>query len=270
MRISSVKGSQYIDRLAKNRRRSFMLRIGLVSVGLVLCFVAMFYVVVFSGWFDVNYFQIIGAKNINPDTIKENLNTYRDYKLLNFIPVGRSIFFFDINKAKDNLLQELDLLKEISIKKNYNHALLVTIVERDALGIWCFENYVGDRKCKYFDEDMRVWGDVDKTTGFVLLTVEDYKTVDKQEIDIDYFNGIKLILASFEGRIPIKTIVIPSLSLKDFIVYTDKPYYLQFSLESGLDEQIAALMIFLDNQKNDTGFAPQYLDLRVVGRVYYK
>ena len=270
MRVSSVKGPHYIDNLAKRRRRSFVVRMSLVLIGVILCVVGIFYGLFYSGWFDMNDYEIFGARNIDSAIIKENLNTYRDYKLFKFLPIGRNILFFNTNATESVLLEKNNLLRTIQIEKKYFHALSVTLVERDALGVWCFENYIGDHKCKYFDADMKTWGDLDKTTGFILLTVEDYKTIDRQIINKEYFDGIRRLVDDLRGFVAIKSIAIPAKPLNDLIVYTDKPYYLQFSLESNINNQINALKIFLNNKKDDPNFVPQYLDLRVDGRVYYK
>ena len=270
MRVSSVKGSHYVDSLAQKRRRSFIVRLSLMLVGIVLCVAGVFYALFYSSWFDLNDYEISGAQNIDPAIIKENLNTYRDYRLFKFLPVSRNILFFDVSEAENVLLEKNNLLKTIQIEKKYFHALSVTLVERNALGVWCFENYIGDHKCKYFDIDMKMWGDLDKTTGFILLTVEDYKTIDRQTINKEYFDGIRKLTNNLRSFMAIKSIAIPAKPLSDLIVYTDRPYYLQFSLESNIDDQISVLKIFLNNKKDDPNFAPQYLDLRVDGRVYYK
>ncbi len=247
-----------------------MMQISLVLAGIVLCLAGIGYGIFYSGWFDLNDYQILGVKNIDPEIIKENLNTYRNYRFLHLLPVGRNILFFNVNNVEDNFLKSNNLLKTIQIEKKYFHALSVQIVEREPMGVWCFENYIGNHKCKYFDDDMQTWGALDKTSGFVLLTIEDRKTVDRQDINKEYFDGVKILANGLRGVVGIKSIIIPDKSIGDMIVNIDRPYYLRFSLESNLADQIEALKIFLNNKKEDITFAPQYLDLRIDGRVYYK
>ena len=68
----------------------------------------------------------------------------------------------------------------------------------------------------------------------------------------------------------IKSVVIPENSLNEFRVYTDRSFYLVFSLDSNIKGQAEVLKIFLDERAKDPNFNPQYLDLRIGGRIYLK
>jgi hypothetical protein len=270
MRISSVKSIKFKDGLARKRRQRFFMRAYAIFVGSIVCIVAIIYAIFYSGWFDLNKYEIAGTNIIDSEAIKENLNTYLDYKFMNFLPVGRNILFIDNEDLERNLFDNNDLLKTIQIEKRYWHALSVIVTEREALGVWCFENYVGDHKCRYFDRDMKTWGDIDKTSGFVLPTIDDFKTIDNQEINSELFDGVMKIINGLRGIATIGEIQVKDKSIGDMVVIIDRPFYLKFSLESDLADQLEVLKIFLNNKKDDTTFLPQYLDLRVDGRVYYK
>ena len=64
--------------------------------------------------------------------------------------------------------------------------------------------------------------------------------------------------------------MIPENSFDEFRVYTDRGFYLIFSLDSNIKNQTDVLRIFLDEKSKDPNFNPQYLDLRIDGRIYYK
>ena len=139
---------------------------------------------------------------------------------------------------------------------------------------------------------MQTWGPATRSSGFILLTIEDNRSRDVFAVDKDFFKAIKEVVSDLPDSI--KSIVIPENSFDEFRVYTDKSFYIIFSLEAGVGDQLETLRIFLEDKSKlgvgsrrgegpsgagtphkggnsvDPGFAPQYVDLRIKGRVYYK
>ena len=66
----------------------------------------------------------------------------------------------------------------------------------------------------------------------------------------------------------IKRIEIPADFIDDLTVHTAKGYYILANTGSGMDKQLDTLRIFLKNKGAD--FHPEYIDIRIEGRVYYK
>ena len=52
------------------------------------------------------------------------------------------------------------------------------------------------------------------------------------------------------------------------------PYYIIFSTDSDIKNQLDVLKIFLNDKTNNSapvgGFHPQYIDLRIENKIYYK
>ena len=67
-----------------------------------------------------------------------------------------------------------------------------------------------------------------------------------------------------------RSVTIPENSVDEFRVAAAGGYDILFSLDSDYKNQLSVLRIFLDQKGKDPAFDPQYLDLRIDGRVYFK
>ena len=132
--------------------------------------------------------------------------------------------------------------------------------ERKPAGIWCFKD-----SCSYFDGDKILWGQPARSSGFIFLTVEDERG--GHEIDDGFFKPIMEVAKSMAGEI--KNIIIPADSFNEFRVYTSD-YNIIFTTDSDIQNQLDILKILIKEKGKDAGFHPQYIDLRIEGRVYYK
>lgn len=267
MRLGNIKNISYNDRLASQRRHSFLLRIILYFAIALAIFAGLVYFIFFSRFFEIKEISVNGLETIESGAALAKIESYISNGRLNFLGLNKNILFTDLSGLKKNLLAEFPILKSAEINRKFMHSLTVDFKERIAAGVWCFS----DGECRYFDSEGAVWGDTAKSSGFLFLVVDDQRKVEGEKIiDKDYFEAIKIISAELGKFINIKNILIPTDSPGDIKVFSDKNCYLIFSLDSDIKGQIEVLKIFLNNKKDDSTFNPQYLDLRVEGRVYYK
>lgn len=271
MRATTIKGPHYKDSLTRKRRRSFFIKSLIAGLIIFAIIAGAFYLVFFSSVFMIKSVTIKGLEDIPMDSVNSEIEKYKERKIWGFIPVGRNVLFFDPQSIKDDLLNKYDNLRDINIDRDNLRSLIMNFAERDPIGVWCFENYItSNDKCKYFDESMSLWGEVGKSTGFVLLTILDEKQFDEQIIDKEYFDAILLTIRGLRDVANIKRVIIPKNAVSDIRFSSNRGYDLIFSLDSSIVSQIEVLKIFLNNKKDDANFKPQYIDLRIDGRVYYK
>ena len=271
MRATTIKGPHYKDSLTRKRRRSFLIKSLIAGVIIFAIIAGAFYLIFFSSVFMIESVTIKGLEDIPTDSVTSEIERHKERKIWGFIPVGKNILFLDQQSLKNDLLNKYDNLRDVSIDRNNLGSLIMNFTERDPTGVWCFENYItSNDKCKYFDESMSLWGEVRKSTGFALLTILDEKQFDEQAIDKEYFNAILLTIKSLRDIVNIKNVTIPKNTVSDIRFSSNGGYDLIFSLDSNIVRQIEVLKIFLNNKKDDTNFKPQYVDLRIDGRVYYK
>jgi len=159
------------------------------------------------------------------------------------------------------------------VRKKLLHGLVFNFSERKPVGIWCFKE-----SCSYFDENKVLWGQPAKSSGFIFLTIDDLRETADKKIDDDFFKLVMEVAKSMTGEV--KNIVILAGSFNEFRAYTAHGYYIIFSTDSDIKNQLDIFKIFLAEKKDSLptgavpdgrqGFHPQYIDLRIDGRVYYK
>ena len=273
MRSVNIKKLKYKDEVASRHRRFFILKI-VVMVFLTIAVVAgLIYLLFFSRMFDVREVSFNGLDTVSSDEFKEKINEKLNQKILKYLPRKNNIFFVNTGSFEKEFASAYPVFKSVDIQKKLFHGLILNFLERKPAGVWCFKDV-----CSYFDEEKVLWGQPAKSSGFIFLTIEDDRQTDKKQIDDDFFKPIMAVAKSMSGEI--KNVIIPAGSFNEFRVYT-ADYYIIFTTDSDIQNQLDILKIFMDEKiKNSPsagampdgrqGFQPQYIDLRIDGRVYYK
>jgi hypothetical protein len=136
--------------------------------------------------------------------------------------------------------------------------------QRTAAGIWCIKE-----DCKYFDRSGAQWGEAPRSRGPLLLLVEDERT--DGPVSEQFVQGIVDIVGTLptlgvHGRF----VTLPDAAPGDVHIATDQSYELIVDGYGNPADQLATLGVFLSDKAKDGSFAPQYIDLRTPGRVYFK
>lgn len=269
MRPVNLKKLNRRDEVARRHRRAFILNI-VVTVLLAVAVVAgIIYLLFFSRMFDVMEVSFNGLDTVSSDVFKIKIDESLNQKILKFLPRRNNIFFINTGNFEKEFASEYPVFKSVNIQRKLFHGLVLNFVERKPVGIWCFNPPAGG-DCSYFDENKVLWGQPAKSSGFIFLTVEDQRERTERQIDGDFFKPITEVAKNMPGEI--KNIIIPADSFNEFRVYT-ADYYIIFATDSDIQNQLDVLKIFLDDKTNNFptgGFHPQYIDLKIEGRVYYK
>ena len=270
--------NRYSDALTLKRRRMVIKRLALfIFIGLALAMVTG-YLLFFTPYLQITDVSVNGLRTIAPEEVESLMdsvpigrqaavfqNIFSVFKFIN-IRQQKNIIFFDVDTAQDKILAQFPVIKSVAIRKDYPHKLTFDLVERSPIGTWCFND-----KCRYFDDDGVLWGRSLRSSGSLLLIVEDKRgDIDTPDrIGLNLLDGINTIIAGFDNiGIRIKNIEIPAGSINDLKVYAAEGYYILTDSSSNMDTQLDTLRIFLKNK--DTNFHPEYIDIRIEGRVYYK
>ena len=273
MRVYDGRNIKYQDKLAEKRRRVWILKI-LFFVGLVIAAVGfILYLLFFSGFLEIKELSVNGLDKVNSDRFHSEFNKRLNLKWLGLLEHQKNILTFDSDTFKAEMLAAFPEIKEISVSKEPPHALNINVVERTTVGIWCFVSGSSAElttSCKYFDKEGIIWGEAAKSSGFLILIVEDMRP-DISEINGELLDNAMLISKQLkEDGIFINRFVIQDKFIGDFSAFTSGGYELLFSMDFEVSKQLEVLEIFLADKKDDSSFDPQYIDLRINGRIYYK
>lgn len=277
MRPVNVKNINYRDQVASRHRQAFVLKIVVAVLGTVVVVAGLIYLLFFSNLFDVREVSFNGLYTVSSDVFKVKIDESLNQKILKYLPLRNNIFFFSTSNFENEFASTYPIFKSVNIQKKLLHGLVLNFLERKPAGVWCFASTdstgssqagsVQVGHCQYFDEDKVLWGQPGKSSGFIFLTIEDNRQTESRQIDNEFFEPIMEVAKSMLGEI--KNIIIPADSFNEFRVYTTD-YYIIFTTDSDILNQIDVLKIFMKDKNGDPNFHPQYIDLRIDGRVYYK
>jgi len=264
--------NRYGDNLARKQRRHFFLKLGLALLLVFGVAILVIYGMFFAEFLQVTDVEIVGLKNLKSEEILPIVDSLLSQTVFDPISIKpqKNILFFDEGILIGEILGRHPIVQNVEIKKNYPHKVMIMITERTAMGSWCF---IANQECKYFDEEGVFWGKAGQSSGSLFLLINDLRAnTDSGKLkkaDSLFLGSIKAILSGLDGlAIKVTRVEIPAESIDDIYVYTIKGYHMLFSANSDIKEQIETLKIFLSNQ--DDNFKPEYIDVRIKGRVYYK
>ncbi len=264
MRSYDVKKLNYRDKLARRNRLFFILKL----TGFIAAFVGVVgggtYFLFFTEKLEIKDITINGLKTLDREIIMSEINRQLDYKKFGYFHTRRNILFFDGSALEANILASNPVLKDADMSRKLPHKVILDIVEREPAGIWCSAD-----ECRFFDKEMNTWGPAARSSGFLFLLIDDLRSREGFAIEEGFFRSINEVARGLPGLI-VKTVAIPENSFDEFRVYTDKGFYIIFSLDSNLKNQLEVLKIFLEERSKDPNFHPQYIDMRIEGRIYYK
>lgn len=271
MRPVNIKKLNYKDEVVRRHRRAFILKIVVWVLGVVAVVAGIIYLLFFSRLFDIREISFNGLDMVSSDVFQMKIDENLNQKILKFLPRRNNIFFVNTGNFEKEFALAYPIFKSVDIQRKLLHGLVLNFLERKPTGVWCFKD-----SCSYFDNDKVLWGQPAKSSGFIFLTIEDDRQTDKKQIDDDFFKPIMEVAKSMSGEI--KNIIISADSFNEFRVYT-ADFYIIFTTDSDVKNQLDTLKIFFDDKIKDSspadlsgqgGFHPQYIDLRIDGRVYYK
>ncbi|MEK7121642.1 MAG: hypothetical protein AAB857_02960 [Patescibacteria group bacterium] len=267
MRPVNLKKLNRKDEVASRHRRDFILKVVVIVLLTVAVVAGFIYLLFFSRMFDVREVSFNGLDTVNSDVFRGKIDEDLNQKILAYLPRRNNIFFVNTRNLKTEFASAYPVFKSVNAQRKLLHGLVFDFLERKPAGIWCFGSISLTMSCSYFDEEKVLWGQPAKSSGFIFLTIEDNRQIENRQIDDEFFKPIMEIVRNLAGEI--KNITISENSFNEFRVYTTD-YYIIYTTDSDIQNQLDALKIFLNDKSKDSNFHPQYIDLRIDGRVYYK
>jgi len=257
---------RYRDALAQKRRHDFLARITKIGVLAGLILAGLVSLVFFSPFFAVTDIAVQGLEKHNKETITGHIKFHLDKNPFRALVLANNMLFLDADELAQQLRAEFPLIRDVSVEKDWLHALRFSFIEREPLGAWCFKN-----ECTFFDVDGMTWGQTVRSSGFLLTTVVDLREHEEKKIEPLFLEAVKIIDPALKNmNVGIKEIIIPADTLPELHVATTNGYDIYFAVDGKLAAQLNILRIFLDAKRLDPAFHPQYLDARIEGRVYYR
>lgn len=276
MRPANIKTIRDRGNLGRQTRRPFLFKLILLCASAVSLSALIIYVFFFSDILAIRTIAINQKDSSETETTDKNqilskINSILELKKYGYLKTQKNILFFNSSEMEKGLLADLLFISQIKISKKLPHNLNVNFSLKNIEGIWCFQN----DNCRYFDANGTYWGEAVKSSGFLLLAVNDLrdngKIAERGTVDIKFMESIKKVNEYFKSlNLKIKNATIPKESLGEFLVNTDKEYQVIFDIDADISGQLEILKILLNERGKDPNFKPQYIDLTIDGRIYLK
>ena len=265
-------------RVEKNHKRQAVFFI------LAVCaVVGWIYVVFVSNAFAVNDIEVSGTKALDAMDIKREVFNVLDEKQGNWLIPSRHAWFINRDQLKKELISRL-FVNSVTVDNSYTNVLRLSIEERS-------KRFVFHSHKQYF------WVDLHGVATDALTPEEahdiqtrligtrpvrsDEPPVIKRDLD-DTINAgyviadmpqakewIKLADQVKASNLAYREIEPPTVSSTLMKVLSPEGYNVLMDITTPIDLQVRTYQAFIQNKPKDVG-NPQYVDVRVPGRVYLK
>jgi len=238
-------------------------------LGLTLfVFGGIFYFIFISKNFEIKDIDITGADTISKEKILSEVDKIFEQKKFNFLSF-QNYFLFPSKKLQASLQEQFPRIGNLEIKKINPDGLEITIEERKLIGVWC-----GQGGCYYFDKEGIIFEEAPRTTGSLMLSIDDERegvqnlgdvVLDNEQIN--FFQNVRnIVLSNFQ------------FGTKKFIISQDGEFELMASenwrilldKKESSEYQLSNLKYVLDEEIKTRRQELEYVDLRLGNRVYYK
>ena len=178
----------------------------------------------------------------------------------------KNIFSLDTNAMRLFLEGQFDIVASVSVQRDFFHAVKINATIRRAVGVWCAKG-----SCVFFDRGGATWGSMAPSRGSLLVSVEDNRQDSSGAKDSVSRDAVLLLSDKFvELGIRGMTYKFTDIAPGDLFIETDRGYSIYFDYYTDLNDQIKTLNTFLASPDKLKSTPQEYIDLRTIGRVYFK
>ncbi len=237
----------------------------LLIIGIIIS-IFLFYFFCFHSFFKVKEIRVNDNKEVSAQDIISLVEKETDKDILFF--QSESIFFVNLRKAEEKILDEFPKIAEVSLSKNYPDSIVIFVKERKPVAVF-------EQEGSYFflDEKGIVFEKISGKDNWLVIKEKNQK----REIDFG-FNLIdeekmgKILIASEElssSKIGIDFIDI--VNYYRFNVKTNEGWEIYFNSDGDIEQQALNLTLVLEKEISpERRENLEYVDLRFGNQVYYK
>lgn len=240
---------------------------------LLLAYVVFLLILLFSGLllsplFKVKIVEVSGAKEINPDEIRANVE-------------HKNLLFITVSGLKKDLAEKFPQIAQMNIeKKLFEKTIIISLTEREKLGIVCKavtnennEENIGE--CFYIDKTGTIFKNAPQTSGSLVLLIKDFSleefSLGKEMFSPQAMNAITDLRDNLYAQTGAKPLWFAFLTYppQEIKLMTSEGWYVFFDLSRDAKNQLSILKTALTEKIPDRTKL-EYIDLRIEGRIYYK
>jgi len=204
----------------------------------LLIFLAGFYFVCFSSFFEVKEIKVSGNQKIAAKEIEDLVWAQTERKIIFF--ESKSIFLTSLKNAQNEILIKFPLISQVVFKRQLPNIILTEVEERKAVGLFnqFDKNFLIAKDGIIFEEINQEMGEYLKIKN---LTLNNYLSLGQKAIETDVLNFILLVDSKLENelKIPLKEASI--VSSERLNVVTLEGWEIYFNLKGDAKWQITKI-----------------------------
>lgn len=238
--------------------RTYMKRAGLALVAVIVA-----WIIFFSGWLDMRAIKLQGEHSLTQETVADDVKEY-----LQRFPTQRNILFLQPQELARYIQQKHPTVQNLNINRTLFLGVNVTISESQPALVW-----QTGAKSWLIGEDGRVLREAqegDVSFGRVIDTAQlDVRTGDRVA-DANFVQFTRSVYqVAQEKGVAIEQVAIGDTT-REIIVAVQGGVVIKMAVERGAGEQIEAYLKTIETAKQEGKPVREYVDVRVVGKTYYK
>ncbi len=241
-----------------------------LSCILLIIFIAIFYFVFYSTYFDIKNVVLIDNKKITAERVEQIYESIAEDRRW-IIFSGRNIIVFNSPRLEYDLLEEIPMIEKVATEKKYPNILKIKIKEVEPAAIWMTGN-----KTYYINIEGLVGYEIfnasEKKDDLPLIKDSSGREIEPREkvTSEDIMSFIETIADNLNERTGLgyDDFVLPSGAAEEVHLKTDQGYSVYFSLHRDALSQLNDLAMVIDSEVK--GKKVDYIDLRIENWVYYK
>lgn len=256
--------------------RMFFLRITYNALFLLLG-VGIVYFLFFSEWLQISNVLVEGNKTIDKKLILDATEPYLHKKAFWFFP-SNNFFFVPTGQIAKEILSDYKRIGDVKVSRGFPNSLAIRLQEKKAVLLFC-----SDQGCVWVDEEGVVYNKSSYAEavgeGSDVVIVEDNShgnyelgQLVTEPAYVDYANRLWHIFPEKIGK-ELVHLSAPLPSAQEIRANTKEGWMVFFDTTMDLDRSVALLQKVIEQELKDKEggtICVDYIDLRVVDRVFYK
>ncbi len=262
----------------------------IIKIIAVFFLTGIFYAIFFSSFFEIKNINISGNHAVDGGEIKEIVNALSSRKKLKFI--NNNLLFIQDREIQQKIIESFNSVKSVGVIKKFPNEMEIIISEKPADISWCNkitvekipieakfsvdENMASEfSQCYLSDEDGFIYKKKGESAPNESVNVfrDEKISIGEKISDEKLKNFIRQIIAGFTRKtgLNISYLYVLPASSRELHLVTSVNWKIFFDLNRDADDQINILNAFLKNQIFENNIQNiDYIDLRIIDRVYYK
>ncbi len=248
------KSYRYKKKFREKKKKRILPYILFSFLGISI-FLGLFYFFIFSSFFFIKEVSI----NSNDNEIYNFTNNFINKRIL-FLPT-KSVFLFNSNKLKNQLLTHFPHIKKIDTKLNlFSLSLSIDLELREKTFILC-----DNSNCYNVDESGFVFSYSEKEEPFIRFEGENKEiTITDTALSAEEMNLISEVI----NLLDVEEIII--ISQRRINIKTKEDWTIHFNPLKDHKEQIENLFLVLEEYIKEKEKELEYMELRFQDKVYFK